>query len=63
MKTPQKSKGFLSKKFVQFGAGNIGRSFTGRLFSSSGYETVFIDVNETVVDLINREKKIPGVHP
>lgn len=57
MKTPQKSKGFLSKKFVQFGAGNIGRSFTGRLFSSSGYETVFIDVNETVVDLINREKK------
>ncbi|MEI6385446.1 MAG: mannitol-1-phosphate 5-dehydrogenase [Spirochaetota bacterium] len=39
--------------FVQFGAGNIGRSFIGRLFSSAGYETVFLDVDEKLIALIN----------
>jgi len=32
---------------VQFGAGNIGRSFIGQLFSRSGYEVVFVDTNIT----------------
>jgi len=31
------------KYFVQFGAGNIGRSFIGQLFSRAGYEVIFIE--------------------
>ncbi|MDO8589480.1 MAG: mannitol-1-phosphate 5-dehydrogenase [Armatimonadota bacterium] len=41
------------KKAVQFGAGNIGRGFTGQLFTESGYEVVFVDVVSEVVDLLN----------
>ncbi len=37
-----------------FGAGNIGRSFIAELFASAGYEVVFVDINETVVDELNR---------
>lgn len=37
---------------VQFGAGNIGRGFMGELFQASGYRTVFVDVDRTVVDAI-----------
>ena len=33
------------KKFVMYGAGNIGRGFIGQTFSKSGYEVVFVDVN------------------
>lgn len=40
-------------KLVQFGAGNIGRSFLGQLFSRAGWEVVFVDVNPTVVALLN----------
>ena len=36
------------------GAGNIGRGFIGAAFAASGYETVFIDVDEKLVDEINR---------
>ncbi len=43
------------KTAVQFGAGNIGRGFTGQLFSESGYEVVFVDVIPEVVDALNRE--------
>lgn len=32
-----------------FGAGNVGRGFLGQLFSESGYEVVFIDVDELLV--------------
>ncbi len=42
-----------TKKLVQFGAGNIGRSFIGQLFSRAGYEVVFVDVDETVVRALN----------
>ena len=41
------------RKAVQFGAGNIGRGFTGQLFSESGYGVVFVDVVDEVVNLIN----------
>lgn len=34
----------MKKAFI-YGAGNIGRGFIGQLFSESGYEAVFIDVN------------------
>ena len=36
-----------------FGAGNIGRSFIAPVFSAAGYETTFVDINETVVSAIN----------
>jgi mannitol-1-phosphate 5-dehydrogenase len=42
------------KKIVLFGAGKIGRSFIGQLFSVGGYEVVFIDVYKPVIDELNR---------
>lgn len=47
------------RKAVQFGAGNIGRGFTGQLFSEAGFEVVFIDVNVELVDLMNRRRSYP----
>ncbi len=44
------------KKMVLFGAGNIGRSFIGQLFSRSGYEVVFIDVVREIIDELNRRR-------
>lgn len=44
------------QKLVQFGAGNIGRSFIGQLFSRSGFEVVFIDIDHSVIDALNRER-------
>src|ERR1035437_2736221 len=41
-------------KLVIFGAGKIGRSFIGQLFSRGGYEVVFIDVFKPVIDELNR---------
>ena len=43
-----------SRKLVIFGAGKIGRSFIGQLFSRGGYEVVFIDVYKPVIDELNR---------
>lgn len=42
---------------IQFGAGNIGRGFIGKLLSDSGYKVVFVDVNKTVIDEINTKKE------
>jgi len=42
---------------LQFEAGNIGRSFIGQLFSRSGYEVVFIDINKKLVKELNKKKK------
>jgi mannitol-1-phosphate 5-dehydrogenase len=44
------------KKAVQFGAGNIGRGFMGQLFRESGYEVVFVDVMQDVVELLNEKR-------
>jgi mannitol-1-phosphate 5-dehydrogenase len=41
-------------KIVIFGAGKIGRSFIGQLFSRGGYEVVFIDVYKPVIDELTR---------
>ncbi len=48
------------KKLVQFGAGNIGRSFIGQLFSRAGYEVIFIDIDQAVIEALNarREYKV-----
>lgn len=45
-----------SKKIVVIGAGKIGRSFIGQVFSRSDYEVVFVDINKALIDMINREK-------
>jgi mannitol-1-phosphate/altronate dehydrogenase len=45
------------KKMLQFGAGRIGRSFLGQLFSLSGYEVVFVDIDQEIVKEINRKKE------
>ena len=44
------------KKFVVFGAGNIGRGFFAQLFFEAGYETVFVDINETIVNELNKRR-------
>jgi len=49
----------IKKKAIMYGAGNIGRGFIGQLFSKSGYEVCFIDVNETVVDELSRRGEYP----
>jgi mannitol-1-phosphate 5-dehydrogenase len=41
------------KRIVIFGAGKIGRSFIGQLFSRGGYELVFVDVDKELVRLLN----------
>ncbi|MDR7315120.1 mannitol-1-phosphate 5-dehydrogenase [Brevibacillus nitrificans] len=38
---------------VHFGAGNIGRGFIGQLLNQAGYEVVFVDVNQELVDELN----------
>lgn len=43
------------KKLVLFGAGKIGRSFIGQLFSKGGYEVVFIDIFDSVIDALNEK--------
>jgi mannitol-1-phosphate 5-dehydrogenase len=44
------------KKIVVFGAGNIGRSLVGQLFSKAGYEVVFVDVDDEIVHALNKQK-------
>lgn len=41
------------KRIVQFGAGNIGRSLVGQLFSRAGYEVIFVDAVAALVDALN----------
>ncbi len=44
-------------KLVQFGAGNIGRSFIGQLFSRAGYEVACVDVMPEMVALLNERRR------
>jgi len=41
---------------VLFGAGKIGRSFIGQLFSRAGYEIVFVDKDSRLIDALNRQR-------
>lgn len=45
----------IMKKILLFGAGKIGRSFIGQLFRKSGYELVFADIDQKIVDLLNEK--------
>jgi mannitol-1-phosphate 5-dehydrogenase len=54
----KKQKFFINRKrIVIFGAGKIGRSFIGQLFSRSGYEVVFVDVDRQIVDALNERRQ------
>jgi len=41
---------------VIFGAGNVGRGFLGQLFSESGREVVFVEVDRTLVSALNTRR-------
>ena len=43
-------------KLILFGAGKIGRSFIGQLFSRAGYEVVFIDINHSIINELNHRR-------
>jgi mannitol-1-phosphate 5-dehydrogenase len=44
------------RKLLLFGAGKIGRSFIGQLFSRGGYEVVFVDISREIIDQLNIRK-------
>ena len=45
------------KKFIMYGAGNIGRGFIGPTFALSGYSVGFIDINQQVISRFNQDKE------
>ncbi len=49
----------MSKKAIMYGGGNIGRGFIAQLFNMSGYEVVFIDVVDALVEKVNKDKEYP----
>lgn len=49
----------MSGQAVHFGAGNIGRGFIGQLYWESGFHTTFVDVNDTVVRLLQERNRYP----
>jgi len=46
----------MSPKAVHFGAGNIGRGFVAEFLHNSGYEVVFCDVMDSVIDSLQKQK-------
>ena len=38
-----------------FGAGSIGRGFLGQIFSRSGWVVTFVDINQDLIDRLNRD--------
>jgi mannitol-1-phosphate 5-dehydrogenase len=49
----------MRKKAVFVGAGNIGRGFLGQVLTEGGFEVVFIDVDQDLVDSLNAAGSYP----
>lgn len=47
------------KTAVMYGAGNIGRGFIGPVLSESGYEVVFVDVDDGLVAGLDSDRSYP----
>ena len=47
------------KTAVHFGAGKIGRGFIAELLHDSGYEVIFGDVVDELIDLVNKNHEYP----
>lgn len=47
------------KKFVMYGAGNIGRGFIGQLAYKSGFKTGFVDIDDKIIALLNQRGEYP----
>ena len=45
------------KQAVHFGGGNIGRGFIGEILHDNGFSITFVDVNDAMIDRINRDHK------
>ena len=41
---------------VIFGAGNVGRGFLGQLFSESGREVVFVEIDRPLISALNTRR-------
>jgi len=50
-----------TRKIVIFGAGKIGRSFIGQLFGCAGYQVVFVDVDNLLVERLNARGSYPVI--
>lgn len=46
----------MPEKAVIFGAGNVGRGFLGQLFAESGYEVVFVDIDEPLINALRTRR-------
>ncbi|EHK96549.1 6-phosphogluconate dehydrogenase C-terminal [Glarea lozoyensis ATCC 20868] len=46
----------MGKKAVHFGAGNIGRGFVAEFLHNSGYEVVFCDVMDSIIEQLQQNK-------
>ena len=44
-----------------FGAGKIGRSFIGQIFGLAGYEVIFVEIDKSMVEALNRRGSYPVV--
>ena len=44
----------MGKKAIHFGGGNIGRGFVAEFLHNSGYEVVFIDVIDSLIDTLQK---------
>lgn len=47
------------QKAAVYGAGSIGRGFIGQVLHDSGYEIVFVDVNDALIGALNRHHAYP----
>ena len=44
----------FTRKAVHFGGGNIGRGFVAELLHNSGYEVVFVDVMDSIIEALQK---------